>query len=91
MADTADVIKESAAAVPVVSQNFAVVVAVVALLGVGLLVWRDETRADAQINVLRDMGQAIRDLDGDLKDHGVQTGQTKLKRLQAQTAAGVAP
>jgi len=57
-----------------VSENgtFKTLIALVAIGGCVLLVWRDEVRADAQIHVLEAMKDEIKDLRRDFRAAGVR-------------------
>lgn len=69
---------------------FPVLVALLALSGVGFLVWRDEVRADVQIEVLRQLSDSLRDVKLSLRERGVEvTHHAPPPRVQASGLGGV--
>lgn len=51
---------------------FPVLIAIAALAGVAALVWRNEVRADAQIDVMRAISQELRDVRLSFREAGIK-------------------
>lgn len=64
-------------------QIFPVLIALVALAACGALVWRNELRADAQIETLRQIASSLRDVRLSLREKGVKIAHYEEPKVQA--------
>lgn len=68
---------------------FPVVIALAALAGVAALVWRNEVRADAQIDVMRAISTELHDMRLSFRDAGIRvTHHDPPPKVQASSLGG---
>lgn len=85
-----DTIKAAEEAVQVAArpQIFPIVIALAALAGCGLLVYRNELRADAQIDTMRQIAASLRDVRLSLREKGVKIAHYEEPKVQTSGLGG---
>lgn len=79
---------EEAVQVAAKPQIFPVVIAFAALAACGALVYRNEIRADAQIEVMRQMASSLRDVRLSLREKGVKIAHYEEPKVQSSGLGG---
>lgn len=86
----ADTIKAAEEAVQVAAkpQIFPIVIALIALAACGALVYRNEIRADAQIETMHQIAASLRDVRLSLREKGVKIAHYDEPKVQASSLGG---
>lgn len=79
---------EEAVQVAARPQVFTTIIALAALAGCGLLVYRNELRADAQIETMHQIAASLRDVRLSLREKGVKIAHYEEPKVQAAGIGG---